>query len=157
MRAPPSFFGYQIFAALVPRELCLQLRGCDDPAAALPACVVGGSSLLSLCCAFTRCQLALCWGLANGSQCRGDFHLCIYMSMVVLACYDVSSLGLGYQLLEHYNQIGMEQWTQFVSNAGVVTCRVHWYTLYYQALSHVIIFPSRRQLTLWARLQSADW
>ncbi|KAF8414650.1 hypothetical protein L210DRAFT_2894781 [Boletus edulis BED1] len=53
MRAPPSFLGYQIFAALVPRELCLQLRGRDDPAPALPACVVGGSpclvfSLLSL-------------------------------------------------------------------------------------------------------------
>ncbi|KAG8214449.1 hypothetical protein J3R82DRAFT_9472 [Butyriboletus roseoflavus] len=47
MRAPPSFFGYQIFAALVPRELCLQLRGRDDLATALPACVVGGSLLLS--------------------------------------------------------------------------------------------------------------
>ncbi|KAH0831906.1 hypothetical protein J3R83DRAFT_12789 [Lanmaoa asiatica] len=52
MRAPPSFFGYQIFAALVLRELCLQLRGCDDLATAVPACVVGGSPLLvsSLCC-----------------------------------------------------------------------------------------------------------
>ena len=48
MRAPPSFSGYQIFAALVPCELCLQLRGHDDPATALPACVVGGSLALFL-------------------------------------------------------------------------------------------------------------
>jgi hypothetical protein len=46
MRAPLSFSGYQIFAALVPCELCLQLRGRDDPATAPPACVVGGSPLL---------------------------------------------------------------------------------------------------------------
>ena len=42
MRAPPSLSGYQIFDTLVPRELCLQLRGRDDPATAVPACVVGG-------------------------------------------------------------------------------------------------------------------
>ena len=55
MRALPSLSGYQIFDTLVPRELCLQLRGRDDPATAVPACVVGGSpplafvfSLLSL-------------------------------------------------------------------------------------------------------------
>ena len=47
MRAPPSLFGYQIFAALDPRELCLQLRGRDDLATALPACVVGGSLFCS--------------------------------------------------------------------------------------------------------------
>jgi hypothetical protein len=43
MRAPPSFFGYQIFAALDPCELCLQLQGHDDLATAVPARVVGGS------------------------------------------------------------------------------------------------------------------
>ena len=42
MRAPPSLSGYQIFDTLVPRELCLQLRGRDDLATAVPACVVGG-------------------------------------------------------------------------------------------------------------------
>jgi hypothetical protein len=40
MRAPPSFFGYQIFDALDPCELCLQR---DDLATAVPARVVGGS------------------------------------------------------------------------------------------------------------------
>ncbi|KAG8213011.1 hypothetical protein J3R82DRAFT_11401, partial [Butyriboletus roseoflavus] len=52
MGAPPSFFGYQIFAALVLRELCLHLWGRDDPATALPARVVGGSPslLFFLCC-----------------------------------------------------------------------------------------------------------
>jgi hypothetical protein len=57
MRAPPSFFGYQIFAALDPCELCLQLQGRDDLATAVPARVVGGSfssfgfvsSLLGFC------------------------------------------------------------------------------------------------------------
>jgi hypothetical protein len=57
MRAPPSFFGYQIFAALDSCELCLQLQGRDDLATAVPARVVGGSfssfgfvsSLLGFC------------------------------------------------------------------------------------------------------------
>ncbi|KAG8213061.1 hypothetical protein J3R82DRAFT_11453 [Butyriboletus roseoflavus] len=48
MGAPPSFFGYQIFAALVLRELCLHLWGRDDLATALPARVVGGSLVFSL-------------------------------------------------------------------------------------------------------------
>ena len=45
MRAPPLLFGYQIFAALVPRELCLQLRGRDDLATALTGLRRRGISL----------------------------------------------------------------------------------------------------------------
>ncbi|KAI0071665.1 hypothetical protein K474DRAFT_1668786 [Panus rudis PR-1116 ss-1] len=41
MRAPPSFFGYLIFAAPVLRAL-LATRKRDDLAIAVSACVVGG-------------------------------------------------------------------------------------------------------------------
>ncbi|KAF8345377.1 hypothetical protein F5887DRAFT_966513 [Amanita rubescens] len=53
MEAPPPFTGYLIFAAPVLRAL-LATWGRDDLAAALLACVVGGSLLSLFCCCRLR-------------------------------------------------------------------------------------------------------
>ena len=106
MRAPPSFSGYQIFAALVPCELCLQLRGHDDPATALPACVVGGSPLLCFSLlSLYRVSLDTLLGLSKQNSMCMDF----LQDSDVVSLYDPN--------LENY-ELTMFQRSPFCSNVS---------------------------------------
>ncbi|KAF8842479.1 hypothetical protein BDN67DRAFT_372921 [Paxillus ammoniavirescens] len=116
MRAPPSFFGYQIFAALVLCELCLQLQGRDDLATAVSACVVGGSFsplFFWLCLLFAgflyHCHLVMLWCPANRIQSVWVFLISQFNNLVVFV--DKKACSGGYfqlgNVLELYLSFSM--------------------------------------------------